>query len=187
MMERGTSMPSSDTTLKCDDLRRTVGVVYSDDTLSAQPATHVLSSALPLISRQSTREHYTRPLFRRARSRIGSSTERKRALPMRIADWEASRCCFPRRRGPPTRHMLMARFRARPSRPRKQPSAHGSSGSIRTRCAARKSQWLAPATSDAASRRQKMNKQIEEFTSRCNSHLFDINARIRDFDDPRIY
>jgi hypothetical protein len=59
---------------------------------------------------------------------------------------------------------------------------------VRTVDAARKSQCLAPTTSDAASRCERMNEQIEVFTSRCNSHFVDLNARIRELrDDQRVY
>jgi hypothetical protein len=60
---------------------------------------------------------------------------------------------------------------------------------VRTVDARRKSQCLAPAnTGAAASLCERMKEQIEEFTSRCNSHFVDASARVRDFsDDHRIY
>jgi hypothetical protein len=59
---------------------------------------------------------------------------------------------------------------------------------VRTVDTRRKSQCSAPTTTDAASRCERINEQIEEFTSRCNSHFVDLDARVREFrDDQRIY
>lgn len=54
--------------------------------------------------------------------------------------------------------------------------------------ARRRSQCLAPTTTGAASRCERMSEQIAEFTSRCNSHFVDVSARISEFsDDHGIY
>jgi hypothetical protein len=61
---------------------------------------------------------------------------------------------------------------------------------VRSVDSARKSKCRAPVTRPGTeSRCERMNEQIDEFTSRCNAHFIDVNVRIRDFrdDDRGIY
>src|SRR5262249_40997718 len=59
---------------------------------------------------------------------------------------------------------------------------------LRTVDATRRQKCLAPGNSDVASRCALIYQQIDEFTSRCNSHFADAGVRINEYlDDPGLY